>query len=101
VEDGATILTLSQRDGRIARVHICARQGEARGLASTERFDLILMDGGQGDCRTEEDLARVLRQLARHMRRSERDVGEDGLRMVAGLSSPGDQVARYGAEALV
>jgi hypothetical protein len=101
VEDGATILTLAQRDGEIARVHICARHGQARGLASTELFDLVLMDGGQGDRPTEESLARVLRQLARHIRRSEQTVGEDGLRMVTGLSTHGDRVARYGAEALV
>jgi len=101
VQEGATILTLAHRDGRIARVHICARQGRARGLAHTGLFDLVLMDGRQGDQPTEESLGRVLRQVARVMRRAELSVGEDALRQVVGLRSHPDRVRMYGAEALI
>ena len=88
---GATILSLAHRDGREARVHICARSGRARGLAHTALFDLVLMDGGQGDRPTEERLGRVLQQLARHIRRNELRVDDDGLRSVVQLQSHTDR----------
>ena len=101
VQEGASVLTLSHRDGRIARVHICAREGRPQGVACTGLFDFVLMDGAQGDRPTEESLGRVLRQVARRARRAEQRVGEDELRMVVGLRSHPERVARYGAEALV
>lgn len=101
VREGATILSLSHRDGRLARVHICARQGRPSGLAHTAMFDLVLMDGGQGDQQTDEALGRVLKQVARSVARAERTVDEQGLRTVLGLRTHSDRVARYGGEALV
>jgi hypothetical protein len=101
VEAGATILTLSHRSGRIARVHICARHGRARGLAHTGLFDLVLMDGGQGDQPTEEGLGRALQQLARQMRRNELAVDDSALVQVVDLEPHSARVARYGPETLV
>jgi hypothetical protein len=40
-------------------------------LAHSELFDLVLMDGGQGDRATAEDLGRVLLGLAERVRRNE------------------------------
>ena len=101
VDRGATILSLVHRDGRQARVHICARRGSARGLAHTGLFDLVLMDGGQGDRPTDEELGRVLCQIARHIRRNELRVDEDGLRSVLGLQAHTDRAARYGPQTLL
>ena len=101
VARGATILSLAHRDGREARVHICARSGRARGLAHTALFDLVLMDGGQGDRPTDERLGRVLQQLARHIRRNELRVDDDGLRSVVQLQSHTDRATRYGPQTLI
>ena len=101
ITQGATILSLVHRDQRTARVHICARRGQARGLAHTGLFDLVLMDGGQGDRPTDESLGRVLKQVARHIRHNELLVDDDGLRSVVRLQSHPDREARYGPQALV
>ena len=101
IAQGATILSLAHRDGRTARVHICARRGQPRGLAHTGLFDLVLMDGGQGDLPTDESLGRVLKQVARRIRRNELLVDDEGLRSVVRLQSHPDREAQYGPQALV
>jgi hypothetical protein len=101
IAQGATILSLVHRDQRTARVHICARSGQPRGLAHTGLFDLVLMDGGQGDHPTDESLGRVLKQVARHIGRNELMVDDEGLRAVVRLQSHPDREARYGPQALV
>lgn len=63
VRDGATVLVL-HRGAEEARVHLCARRGEPAGLAHTDRFDLLLMNGGSGSTRSREDLGRVVLTLA-------------------------------------
>lgn len=101
VHEGAAVLSLSHRDGRLARVHVCARHGRPTGVAHTALFDLVLMDGAAGDRPTDESLGRVLSQLARRIRRNEQAMGEDQLRGIVGLRSHTDRVDRYGPEALV
>lgn len=100
VQEGASVLTLTHRDEREARVHICAHHGQPRGLAHTALFDLVLMDGGQGDRDTPEDLGRVLLQLAAHIRRAELSDASE-LEQVTGLLTHAERVAVYGAEHLV
>lgn len=63
VAAGAVAIDLACRDGR-ARVHLCARGEPSRGIASTSRFDLVLMNGGDGATPSREDVARVVRVLA-------------------------------------
>jgi hypothetical protein len=71
VRAGASILTLTHRDGRTGRIHICAQQGKSAGVARTHLLDLVLMDGGDGDKRTDESLGRVIRSLAKRIARNE------------------------------
>ena len=62
-ERGAMLLVLS-REGQSARVHVCANPGCPAGIASTDRLDFILMNGGSGDGASDEELGRVLRRIA-------------------------------------
>lgn len=99
VSRGASVLSLSHRDGRQAQVHLCAHAGHPRGLAHSALLDLILMDGGQGDRRTDEDLGRALLSLADRIRRNEVSEAAD-LRPLAHLMSHAERVSLYGAEGL-
>ena len=101
VRDGAAVLTLVSRDARQARVHICAHDGHPRGLVHTALFDLVLMDGGQGDRPTDESLGRVLMQLGRHIRRNELSSNDAQIGLVTGLLSHDERVALFGPEQLV
>ena len=101
VRDGAAVLTLRTRDAQQARVHICAHDGSPRGLVHTALFDLVLMDGGQGDRPTDESLGRVLLQLSRHIRRNEMRSDDAQMASVTGLLSHDERVALFGPEALV
>ncbi|MEL6349631.1 MAG: twin-arginine translocation signal domain-containing protein [Myxococcota bacterium] len=100
VQRGAMVLSLGHEDGRLARVHLCAHDGEPRGLAHTALLDFILMDGGQGDRPTEEDLGRVLVSLANRLREHELDSALNLLEL-ATLETHGQRVTRYGPETLV
>ncbi len=101
VQHGAAVLELIHGfRGQIARVHICAHLGEPRGVVHTQAFDLILMDGGDGDRRTDEKMGRVLKTLARRMQKNERELGIDRA-TVRSMLTHVERVERYGAEALV
>jgi hypothetical protein len=100
VREGAAVLTLVTGDERQARVHICAHEGRPRGLVHTALFDLVLMDGGQGDRPTDESLGRVLMQLGRHIRRNEIRSDDAQIGSVTGLLSHDERVALFGPEHL-
>lgn len=96
---GASVLELWHQGGELTRVHLCARDGRPKGLAHTALFDLVLMDGGQGDRPTDERLGRALLNLASRIKQTELSAGaSDELR---GLLSHLDRVERFGAAALV
>ncbi len=95
VQQGAAVLSLQHRDGRTAAVHICALGRGGRGVASTSLFDLVVMDGRDGDAPTDEDLGRAVVNLSRRIHRNELAV-EAELRQAAGMMTHGDRVARYG-----
>lgn len=99
IERGAAVLTLTQvgTPGAEARVHLCAHHGQPRGLAHSALFDLVLMDGGQGNKPTDEGLGRVLLGLAARLRRTEQS-GE--LTAVARLLTHGERTMLYGPESL-
>jgi hypothetical protein len=63
VAHGAVVLELRNAP-RTARVHVCAHGGTPRGIVSTDRFDLLLMNGGDGATCSDEPLARTLAVLA-------------------------------------
>lgn len=98
VQQGAAVLSLSHRDGRTAAVHICALGARGRGVAQTQLFDLVVMDGRDGDAPTDEALGRAVVNLSRRIHRNELRVEEE-LRQAAGMMTHGDRVARYGGTA--
>jgi len=100
IDRGAVVLSLAHRDGRTARVHLCAHAGSPRGLAHSALLDLILMDGGQGDQQTDEDLGRTLLNLAARIRTNEISDKAD-LRPLAHMMTHAERVELYGAETLV
>jgi len=100
VQDGAAVLTLAHRDGRRVNLHICARSGRGSGLAQTVLFDLVTMDGRDGEDATPEDMGRVVLSLARRIRQNEVKVAGD-LRPFVHLMSHDDRVALFGPERLL
>jgi hypothetical protein len=61
---GTAVLTLARGDEH-ARVHLSARVGRPRGVASSAHVDFVLMNDGDGAQPTGEDVGRVLKSLAR------------------------------------
>ena len=98
VERGAARLLLVKGEHR-ASVHLCLHEGAPKGPSHTEMFDLVLMDGGDGDKPTPVDLARVLRDLSNVIRRNE--VAADGdWEQMAKLMTHSERVVAYGPENL-
>ena len=64
VADGAFVLTLRNERGRAHRVHVCRNDGRPHGLMHTRDFDLVVMNGGQGDLPTEEGFAQAVAEMA-------------------------------------
>jgi len=64
IEHGACVLTLENERGRSHRIHLCRNDGRPQGLVHTERLDLVVMNGGQGDVPTEEGLAQAVAAVA-------------------------------------
>lgn len=62
--DGTCVLTLDNEQGRSQRIHVCRNAGEPQGLVYTDRLDLLVMNGGQGDLPTEEDFAQAVAEVA-------------------------------------
>jgi hypothetical protein len=102
VRNGAAVLTLSNREGRTARVHICARRGSATGVAQTHLLDLVLMDGGDGNKPTDEGLGRVLRTLAKRVAKNELSaIDVTTLDSMARMLTHKERLALYGPEKLL
>jgi hypothetical protein len=73
VADGTCVLTLRNARGRTQRVHLCRNDGRPQGLVYTKRFDLVVMNGGQGDLPTNEGFAQAVAKLARVLAANERN----------------------------
>ncbi len=101
VRTGASVLTLTHRDGRIERVHICARRDQATGIARTHLLDLVLMDGGDGAKQTDESLGRVIRSLAKRISRNELNtVDSTTLSDMSRMMTHKERMALFGPENL-
>src|SRR5262249_40761616 len=72
VADGACVLTLKNERGRTHRIHLCRNDGSPEGLVYTDRFDLVVMNGGRGDLHTEEGLAQAVAAVAHILADNER-----------------------------
>ncbi len=94
------MLTLAHSSGQKARVHLCAHNGRAQGVASSRLVDLVLMDGGSGSFRTDEKLGRVVLGLAERIKRNETAPGGN-LSPIARMMTHTDRVAAFGPETLV
>ncbi len=97
VADGSCVLTLMNDRGRTHRVHLCRNNGDPKGLVYTKHFDLIVMNGGQGDMPTDEGLAQAVAELAHVLAANEGDQRHRSL--VTALLSQGERVRRYTAAA--
>ena len=101
VRRGASVLTLTHRDGAEARVHICARLDHATGIANTHLLDLVLMDGGNGAKATDESLGRVIRTLAKRIARNElKTVDSSLLSDMSRMLTHQERMALFGPENL-
>lgn len=72
VTDGRAAIHMRHASGATAVVHLCRRNpAHERGLASTRHFDLVLMNGAQGDTTTPEGVGRATLALARRIAANE------------------------------
>jgi hypothetical protein len=93
VADGSCVLSLMNERGRTHRVHLCRNNGDPKGLVYTKHFDLVVMNGGQGDLPTEEGLAQAVAELAHVLAANEGDLRHRSL--VTALLSQGERVRRF------
>ncbi len=97
VVDGSCVLTLRNQRGRAHRVHLCGNDGHPQGLVYTERFDLVVMNGGQGDLPTEEGLAQAVAEVAHVLAANESDRRQ--AQVVAALLPQTERAQRFAAAA--
>jgi len=76
IQYGSCVLTLENERGRSHRIHLCRNDGRPQGLVHTERVDLVVMNGGQGDLPTEEGFAQAVAEVAHVLARNEGRHGE-------------------------
>ena len=93
---GSCVLTLQNEQGRAYRVHLCRNDGTPQGLVYTKRFDLVVMNGGQGDLPTDEGLARAVAEVAHVLATNEPSAGEP---VVTALLPHAERVQRFAADA--
>lgn len=94
VNDGSCIVTLQSARGRSHRVHVCRNDGRPQGIVYTDRFDLVVMNGGQGDLPTDERLAQAVGALAHVLAANERAAGTD---VLASLLPHAERLDRFAA----
>lgn len=91
VSHGAAVITLRSSTGRTARIHFCRHDGRRSGIVATAQFDLLLMNGGEGEVATEEGLAQAVAAVARIVSRNESTASVDG------LMTHDERLAEFGA----
>ncbi|MDX2167479.1 MAG: hypothetical protein SF182_10465 [Deltaproteobacteria bacterium] len=77
--NGSCVLTLRNERGRTQRVHICRNEGKPNGIVFTKQFDLLVMNGGEGDLPTEEGLAQAVAEVAHVLAANEGDRRQQGV----------------------
>ena len=90
---GSCVATLRDGAGRQARIHLCRNTGQPSGVVHTERFDLVVMNGGDGAQATEEGLAQAVAALAHAVARNES--GYADATVLGELLGHEERVARY------
>ena len=97
VRNGSCVLTLQNEKGRTHRVHVCRNDGRPQGLIHTERLDLFVMNGGQGDLPTEEGLAQAVAEVAHVLAANEEERRHEPV--MASLMSQAERVQRFAGAA--
>jgi hypothetical protein len=95
VVDGACVLTLRNQPGRTHRIHLCRNDGRPQGLVYTERVDLVVMNGGQGDLPTDEGLAQAVAAVAHVLAANEGERQHAG--QVAALLPHAERLRQFAA----
>lgn len=90
---GSCVATLRNARGRQERIHLCRNTGAPSGVVHTERFDLVVMNGGDGAQATEEGLAQAVAALAHAVARNEG--GYADATVLGELLGHEERVARY------
>ena len=102
VKDGASVLTLEHSVHGSARVHICARRGESVGLTHSNLLDFVLMDGGDGDKRTQENLGRIIVGIAKRVSKNELGAVDAGtIDAMSRMLTHEERMALFGPENLI
>lgn len=96
--DGSCVLTLQNERGRSQRVRLCRNDGRPQGLIYTDRFDLLVMNGGQGDLPTDEGLAQAVAEVAHRL--SANEAAHRTSEVVASLMSHEERVGRFAGAGL-
>lgn len=92
VSAGSCVATLRHANGRTQRVHLCRNTGQPSGVVHTERFDLVVMNGGDGALATDEGLAQAVAALAHAVAGNEAHAAEP---VQTALLGHEERVARY------
>ena len=97
VERGASVISLRKKTGEEARIHMCAHFGNPEGLTHTKYLDFLLMDGGEGNTPSDEDVGCVILSLVERIRASE---GEMVANFQYQLESHTERLSLYRKEGL-
>ena len=100
IQLGGAVLTLAHKRGFEAQVHLCKNNGEPRGITHTANFDIFVMNGGDGDTASEEELGRVVLTLGEAIRQNESKKPELK-KLVVGMLSHEERVDMFGPESLL
>jgi hypothetical protein len=95
--DGSCVLTLRNERDREMRVHLCRNDGHPQGIVYTNRLDLVVMNGGQGDLPTDEGFAQAVAEVAHVLAANESDRRRDPV--VTSLLSQAERLRLYGSAA--
>jgi len=105
IERGACIMTLQSKSGESARVHICSHDGQPMGVAHSAFLDFVLMDGGDGQQPTNEELGCKILNLARHVLLNELKMSDSDLNQIDGalaqLETHSSRLEQYKNEGLL
>ena len=99
VQLGAAILTLRHDKGHQAYIHISRNDGSPVGITHTQHFDLVVMNGGDGDQPSDENLGRVVVTIGNAMTKNES--GGNHQELAEKMLSHSDRTTMFGPESLL
>ena len=100
VQLGGAVMTLEHKRGYETKVHFCKKSEEPKGITHTSHFDVFLMNGGDGDTASEEELGRVVLTLGAVVRQNE-DRKPELQKLASSMLSHDERVDLFGPESLL